>query len=384
MKQGVIGGVLALGLGQMALAEAPKVVADIAPVHSLVAQVMKGVGEPSLLIQPEVSPHGYAMRPSEARSLQNADVVFWIGHELTPQLEDPIETIASKARSEELVDAKGLIQMGFRETAVFGDDDHDDHGHGEHDDHEDHADHGDHADHDDHHDEHDDHAKHDEHDHDEHDHDEHAEESHDHDAHEEHANEDGHDHDEHAEAGHDDHGHQAHDHDGLDPHVWLDPENGRAMLAHIAAVLAEVDPDNADTYRANAAEARVQLAVLIEETQARLLPLQDRGFVVFHDAYHYFEERFGLEAVGSILLADASAASAARLADIREAMQERGVVCVFTEPQFNPKIVRAVTEGADLASAEMDPHGVSLEQGPGLYPELIRALATSAETCLKG
>ncbi|MEQ9692998.1 zinc ABC transporter substrate-binding protein [Shimia sp. SDUM112013] len=359
MKQVILGLLAGTALTTGAMAEAPRVVADIAPVHSLVARVMEGVGKPSLLIRPETSPHNYAMRPSEAKALQEADLIFWIGHELTPRLEKNIETIGQNAISVELIGTPGLVTLSFRENPVFelteegheGHDDHaehkhDDHGHGDHDDHAEHKDeaHG--------HDDHDGHSKHNDHT------DEHGDHK----------------------DGHHDH---AHDHDGTDPHIWLDPQNAVAMTAAIADALAKADPDNASTYAANAQAAEQELGDMIAELKAVLAPVEDKPFVVFHDAYHYFENRFGLEAAGAILVGDAASPSAGRLAELRDAMQERQVVCVFAEPQFDPKLVKAVAEGVNIRSVELDPLGVGQTQGATLYTGMVRSMATDIAGCLK-
>ena len=336
MKAWVLGGVAAMGLtAGAAMAETPRVVADIAPVQSLVAQVMQGVGAPSLLVPQGVSPHGYTMRPSEAQALQAADVVFWVGQMLTPGLDETFATLAPEAIKVELVEAEGMTLLEFREKAVFDAHEHDGHdAHG-------HDDHG--------------HDGHDDHGHDEHEHD---------------------DHDDH---GHDDHGH---DHaGGMDPHVWLDPENGRAMLAAIAETLAGVDPENAATYRANAEAARGALESLMAEARDELAPVRERGFVVFHDAYQYFENRFGLTGAGALLKADADAPSAARLKEIEHIMEERGVVCVFSEPQFNDKIIRTIA--GDAKVAELDPIGISHEVGPMLYTDVIATMAETFAGCLR-
>lgn len=355
MKAWVMGGVAAMGLTGAAMAEAPKVVADIAPVQSLVAQVMQGVGAPSLLIPQGVSPHGYSMRPSEARALQAADVVFWVGPMLTPGLDETFETLAPEAIKIELVEAEGITLLEFRDAAVFeehietetgsnmAENDHDEHK-DEHDDHDDHKD--EHEDHDDHKDEHE--------------------------GHDDHKDE----HEDHADHDHDDHDHEG----GMDPHVWLDPENGRVMLAAIAETLAKADPENAATYRANAEAARAELSDMIASVAAELEPVKDRSFIVFHDAYHYFENRFDLTGAGSLLKGDAEAPSAARLKEIEHAMEERNVVCVFSEPQFNDKIIRAIAGDAKIA--EIDPIGVTQEAGAGLYAGVINGVAEAFIGCL--
>lgn len=383
---------LAALLGTTALADAPRVAVDIAPVHSIVAAVMEGVGTPDLIVSPGASPHGYSMRPSEARALDAADLVVWVGHGLTPWLEGPVDTLGSEAEHIELMDLPATLRMDIREGATFaahdhghGEEAHDDHDHDKHDheeaghddhDHEEHAhddhDHEEHA-HDDHgHDEdkHDDHgheeASHDEHAHDEHDHEEHAHEEDKHDDH-------GHD-----EASHDDHGH-AHA-DGIDPHAWLDPQNAVIWAAAIAEELGHLDPDNAQVYADNAAAFKSEINSLTEEVQQELQPVAGKPFIVFHDAYQYFETRFGIAAVGAISASDAEDPSPRRIAELREEVESLDAVCALTEPQFNPGIVNAL---GDVNLGEVDPLGVSIETGPDLYATLIRNMATSLSACLK-
>ncbi len=338
-------------MGGTAIAETPNVVADISPVHSLVARVMQGVGEPALIIQHGASPHGYNLRPSEAAALQDADLVFWIGEDLTPWLEDDLETLAEGASVTTLMESDGTKLLDFREGALFEAHDHD---HDQHDDH-----HDEHAEDD----EHDDHAHDDEHaDHDDHD-----------DDHEDHADHD--DHDDHA--GHDDHAHGDHD-----PHAWLSPQNASTWLNVIAAQLSAADPDNAGTYFANAAAGRAELETLVAEVNATLAPLRGGSFIVFHDAYQYFESDFDFPASGAISLGDASDPSPARIAEIQDRVRSEGINCVLAEPQFNPGIVATVLDGTDANTGVIDPHGASLEPGATLYPELIKSMATTLADCL--
>ena len=369
------------------------VVASIKPVHSLVAAVMKGVGEPDLIVEGAGSPHNYALKPSQARELENADVVFWVGHNLEAFLEKPLEAIATKAKVVELIDAHGLNKLSFREGGAFDahDHDHEEHGHDEHA----HADekHDDHA-HDEH--KHDEHAhadeKHDDHAHDEHKHDEHAHDEHKHDAHghEDHAHKDekhdDHAHDEHAhdEHKHDDHGHEEHAHgEGeFDPHVWLDPVNAKALVHEIEEALVAADPEHAATYEANAAAISKQLDALLSELSADLASVQGKPFVVFHDAYQNFENRFGLTAVGSITVSPEVMPGAERISELREKVQGLSATCVFSEPQFEPKLVGTVTEGTDAKTGVLDPLGASIADGPDLYFTLIRNMAESFKTCL--
>lgn len=375
-------------MGGTAIADVPNVAVDIAPVHSLVARVMDGVGTPSLIVQPGASPHGYSLRPSEASALQDADLVFWIGEDLTPWMEDAVETLATNASVTTLLEVDDITLLDFREGALFEAHDHD---HGE-----EHAD-GDEHDHDEHGDEH---ADGDEHDHDEHG-DEHAEgDEHDHHG-DEHAKDDDHDHgEEHAEGekhGHDDHGdehadhdhdehdhddHAGHDHGEHDPHAWLSPANASVWLNVIAGQLSAADPENAGTYFANAAAAREEMEALSAEINATLDPVRGGSFIVFHDAYQYFETDFEFPASGAISLGDASDPSPARIAEIQGRIAEEGIDCVLAEPQFNPGIVATVLDGTEASTGVIDPLGASLEPGPALYPQLIRDMAGTLADCL--
>jgi zinc transport system substrate-binding protein len=344
-------------MGGTAFADAPRVAVDIAPVHSLVARVMEGVATPDLIVQPGASPHEYSLRPSEAAALQDANLVFWIGSGLTPWLADTIETLASDAAVTELLEANGTIELEFREGALFeAHDDHDDH---EEDDHADEK----HAD-----------EKHDDHADGEHADGEHADEGHDDHADEKHADEG---HDDHEAAGHDEHDHGAHD-----PHAWLSPKNAMTWLNVIAGQLSAADPDNADAYFANAAAGRAEIEVLIGEVTATLDPVRDGRFIVFHDAYQYFEMDFDFPASGAISIGDASDPSPARIVEIQGRIAEQGIDCVLAEPQFNPGLVATVLEGTEAQTGILDPLGSDLEPGSALYPQLIRNLSTALAGCM--
>ncbi|WP_417586687.1 zinc ABC transporter substrate-binding protein [Pararhodobacter oceanensis] len=345
-------------MGGTAIAEVPRVATDIAPVHSLVAQVMDGVGTPGLIVQPGASPHEYALRPSEAAALQDADLVFWVSPELTPWLAGAIETLAGNATVTELLEADGTIKYDFREGALF-----EAHVHGEHENHDhdghDHDEHAHDGEHDDHHD-HDDHGGHDDH----HDHDDHAG----HDDHDDHSDHEGHDHD-------------AHHHES-DPHAWLSPQNAATWLNVIAAQLSAADPDNAGVYFANAAAGRAELEALTVEVSAVLDPVRGGRFIAFHDAYQYFERAFDFPASGAISISHASDPSPARIAEIQGRIANEGINCVMSEPQFNPGLVATVLDGAEADTAVLDPLGSDLTPGPLLYPQLIRNLAATLADCL--
>lgn len=157
--------------------------------------------------------------------------------------------------------------------------------------------------------------------------------------------------------------------------------NAARWLGGIAAELARLDPENAAIYAANAQAAQAELATLQADIAARMAKLSG-DFVVFHDAYHYFEARFDIEAAGAISLSDASDPGPARVAEIRDLVAETGIQCVFVEPQFNRGIVDAVFEGTGVRIGVIDPIGANLAPGPGLYPALLDAMAHSFESCL--
>ncbi|AXT36904.1 zinc transporter (plasmid) [Phaeobacter sp. LSS9] len=332
-----------------AFAEVPAVATDITPVHGLVSRVMQGVGTPDLVVPPGASPHSHSMRPSEARALDQADFVFWVGPMLTPWLEGPIATLASDATVIALLDAEATQQLMVRESVQFGQGHHDGHS-------------------DDHHDGHDD-------DHADDDHDGHDDEHHDGD----HAVEHDKDHD--AETAHaDEHGH-SHEAGSLDPHAWLMAENGSAWLQVIAEALAAADPENAALYMRNAAEGQAEIATAAAEIATKLDVVAGKPFVVFHDAYQYFETGFGIEAAAAISLSDASDPSPARIAEVRTIVQEMKVRCVLSEPQFNSGLVATVLDGTDAGTAVVDPLGVTLEPGPQFYPQLLTSVGEAIAGC---
>jgi len=282
------------------------VVASIKPIHSLVAAVMGDTGKPDLLVKGAGSPHTYSLRPSEARMLEGAKVVFWVGDELETFLTKPLESLAANATVVTLSETQGLTLLDVREGGSF-----------------------------EHHD-------------------------HDHDAHEDHD----------------------HDHGSKDMHLWLDPENARVIVKQVAKTLSEADPTNASTYEQNAEAVDQRLATLIEETNARLASVKEKRFIVFHDAYHYFEDRFGLQPAGSISVNPEAPPSAQRVKEIQEKIASANAACVFAEPQFEPRIVTVVTEGTNTKAGQLDPLGANLEDGPDLYFNLIESLATSFVDCM--
>ncbi|HEX8044395.1 zinc ABC transporter substrate-binding protein ZnuA [Rhizobium sp.] len=297
--------------GATMAADAPDVVVSIKPIHSLVAAIMDGVATPDLIVDGAASPHTYALKPSNAKALEAAKVVFWVGPGMEAFLEKPLSALGANALVVELDKAPGITKLKFREGGAFE------------------------------------------------------------------AHDDG---DEHAEST--DHDHHDHDHEEFDTHLWLDPHNAKAMAAEITTTLVAADPANALTYEANQKALDDGLDALDAEITATLAPVKSKPFIVFHDAYQYFERRYGVRVAGSITVSPESIPGAQRISEIHGKVAELGATCVFAEPQFEPKLVNVVLEGTSAKSGVLDPEAATLPQGPDLYFDLMRGIANSLKTCL--
>ena len=309
-----------------------KVVASIKPIHSLASYLMDGIGKPGLIVDGYASPHGFALKPSHAKMLQEADIIFWVGEDLENFLEKPLKSVAKKAEKIELLEIKGLNKLKFRERNIF--EGHEDHGHKE--------------------DGHDDHAKKED-DHDDHGHDEdgHKEDEHKEDGHDDH----GHDDDGHKEDGHDDHGHEGHAHGEFDPHIWLDPMNAKVILKEMTEHLIENDQKNASKYKDNLNKALKDLDKLNKKIKSDLN--KDFKSIVFHDAYQYFEKRYNVNVLGAFTVNTDVLPGAEQLSEIREIIEHDKVTCIFSEPQFNPDIINAVAKDMDIKTGVLDPLGAT-------------------------
>ena len=315
-----------------------KVVASIKPIHSLASYLMDGVGKPKLIVDGYASPHGFSLKPSHAKMLQEADIVFWVGEDIENFLVKPLGSIAKNAEKIELLDIKGLKKLKFRERNVF--EGHDDHGHKE--------------------DDHDDHAK--------------KEDGHD----DEHKDEHGHD-DDHKKDGHDEHGHEGHAHGEFDPHIWLDPLNAKVILKEMTKHLIENDQMNASVYKDNLKKANKDLDKLVKQVKSELN--KDFKSIVFHDAYQYFEKRFKVNVLGAFTVNTDVLPGAEQLKEIREIIKHDNVTCVFSEPQFNPDIINAVAKDMNISTGVLDPLGATLTPGKNLYFDLIKNMSKSFKGC---
>jgi zinc transport system substrate-binding protein len=263
-----------------------------------VAGVMEGVSAPDVLIKGGGSLHAYTLRPSEAETLNQADVVFWIGPSFETFLAKPLAALAAKAQAVVLADAPGVTMLPARAGGVWATADH------------------------------------------------------------------------------------AHDQGRMDGHVWLSPANSKAMVTAIARVLSARDPANAARYNANAGVVIGKLSALDAELHLKLAPVKAKPFVVFHDAYQYFEASYGLNAAGSITVTPDRAPGARRVAEIKTKVNSLGRTCIFSEPQFEPKLVQTVVGETRAKTGVLDPEGSTLPQGPDLHLTLMRNLADGLVACL--
>ena len=300
----------------------PRVVVSIKPLHSLVAGVMQGVGEPQLLVKGGGSPHGYTLRPSEALALADAQLIVLVGTELEGFMQKPLATLASNARQLALAEEMASQLLPAREGGSW----------------ERHLQH-------------------------------HAETR--------------------DETHPEDHGHHEetlkHEHEAeeLDPHLWLNPLLAKQVVILVRDALSDIDPGRKDLYARNAARILQQLDLLHTELQTLLTPVKDVPYLVFHDAYQYFEAAYGLNAVGSITVDPERRPGVRRVREIREKINRLGARCLFSEPQFESSLVATIIEGSGTKTAILDPLGADLSQGPEAYFQLLKNLAENLRNGLE-
>ena len=300
--------------GSLAANAEIKVVTTIKPLHSLISNVMDGVGEPSLIIEGSTSPHSFVLKPSHAKMIEQADIIFWIGEDIETFMEKPLESIAKNAKKISFMELTSIEKLKFREENIFDHDDHDDHGHGEKKDHDDHGD-----------------------------------------------------------------GHEGHHHGEFDAHIWLDPANAKEMLHEIAHELADLDPSNASKYESNADQAIMSIDKMIKEIDGNIN--KDAKFIVFHDAYQYFEKRFGVMTAGALTLNTDVLPGAKQISEIQEVIAERDIKCIFSEPQFNPKIIETIAKDTGINTGVLDPLGSIFDANKMQYFKLINDLGNKLKDC---
>jgi zinc transport system substrate-binding protein len=320
IKKSILFGTALLFSSFSAIAEI-KVVTTIKPIHSLVSGVMDGVSNPTLIIEGSNSPHNFSLKPSHAKMLEEANIVFWIGEDLEIFMEKPLNSLAKNAVQISFMDLKSIEKLKFREM-----NDHDDNGHKD----DDHDDHG----HDDHHG---------------------------------HEDED------------DDSSHDGHNHGEFDAHIWLDPVNAKVMISEIAHELSELDPSNKSNYEKNAEKMISSFDDLIDRVST-IVP-NNPSFIVFHDAYQYFENRFNIKSAGALTLNPEVLPGAKQIAEIQELIEHDNVKCIFSEPQYNPKIIEMLSADMKVSTSVLDPLGADINAGPKMYNNLILQIANSLKDC---
>ena len=307
IKKSILFGITLLFSSFSAIAEI-KVVTTIKPIHSLVSGVMDGVSNPTLIIEGSNSPHNFSLKPSHAKMLEEADIVFWIGEDLESFMEKPLNSLAKNAVQISFMDLKSIEKLKFREMSDHGHDDH--HGHEDED---------------------------------------------------------------------DDSNHDGHDHGEFDAHIWLDPMNAKAMVSEISHELSELDPSNKSHYEKNAEKLISSLDDLIERVSTTVP--KNPSFIVFHDAYQYFENRFNIKAAGALTLNPDVLPGAKQISEIQELIEHDSVKCIFSEPQYNPKIVEMLSADMNVSTSILDPLGAYIEVGPKMYINLILEIASSLKDC---
>lgn len=273
-----------------------RVLATIKPVHALASGVMLGAGAPELLIGGAASVHSYSFKPSDARKIANATLIFEIGPDLETYLNAPIKNL-SHGKVVALAMATGVVRLPAREGGLWQ--------------------------------------------------------------------------------------HEADHHAPYDPHLWLDPQNAIAMTRAIAAALKAADPARGTLYTNNADRQIAALTRLDQDIKKQILPVKNRRYIVFHDAYQYFERRYGLAPSGSVAVAPDRPVGPQRLSVLRQTIRDGGAICLFREPQFPPKLIDTLTEGRAIRVGVLDPLGADIPPGAALYPTLLRQLAQSLSKCLQ-
>ena len=348
-------------------ADVPQVAVTVSPVHSLVAGLMHDVGAPQLLIAPGQSPHSAPLKPSQAKMLQRADLIIWVGEALESRMAKAIDARRPHARVVTMLDEPQIFLLRGLDEEGDGD------GHGDRvADNDEHGDHSDHSDHDEHADEHSD-----EHGHDDGHDDDHADE-HDHgDGHDDHS-------DSHSKtaAADEHHEHDHHDHAVIDPHIWLSVDNARAMVRIIAHELIALDSQNRARYLANQKRLLAKLNSFEKTLRAKIEPIADAPYLVYHDAYRYFEREFNLHSLGAVVLGAHRPPGVKRAREVLQMMRGEGVRCVFREPQFSPKLVQALAAEGDVRIGVLDPLGAQLPPGEDAWFALLDNLAESLRDCL--
>ncbi|MCB1851594.1 MAG: zinc ABC transporter substrate-binding protein [Gammaproteobacteria bacterium] len=298
---------------------APEVVVSIKPVHSLIAGVMAGIGVPDLLVRGSQSPHNLHLSPSDVRKLSRADLVLWVGRGLESALAKVLLVTVGESRILTLISLPGMQLLPLRQGGVW----------------------------------------------DRHSHTENSDERGGHEA----VQQEG--------------GHNASPERNANSHIWLSPFNAGRIVETAVAALSRIDPENSDQYRRNGGAVLARIHRMDLAIGQRLSAVSGMPYVVFHDAYAYFEHHYGLNAVGTVTVNPEHLPGARSIQQLRSRIQSLGARCVFSEPQFEPGVVRTLLEGSEARAGRLDPLGVEIPAGPDAYFIMMEKLADALLDCLE-
>ncbi|MDB2700041.1 zinc ABC transporter substrate-binding protein [Alphaproteobacteria bacterium] len=323
--------------------ETTGVISTIQPINSLVSAVIGNTGKSITIIPSEQSPHDFKLKPSDVKVLQNGNIIFYVSNHLESSITKVFKNLPKNIKLINLMEESGVNHLAIRDNDAW--ERHDHHGHDDHDDHDKHG------------------KKHDDHD----DHEKHGKKHDDHDDHEKHGKK------------HDDHDdHEKED----DVHVWLSPDNAIKIVKKVNKVLSLYFPENSKIYNDNTTKFIDKIRNLKMELVKELSPIKNKPYIVFHDAYQYFEKTFELNAVGSVALEGDIASSPKQISFIKDKIVKSKALCVFQEPQFDSKLVKIVVEGTDAKIGTLDPLGVNISKNKDFYLQLITNMAKSLKECL--
>jgi len=310
--------------------ETTGVISTIQPINSLVSAVIGNTGKSITIIPSEQSPHDFKLKPSDVKVLQNGNIIFYVSNHLESSITKVFKNLPKNIKLINLMEESGVNHLAIRDNDAW--ERHDHHGHDDHDDHDKHG------------------KKHDDHD----DHDKHGKK---HDDHDDHEKED-------------------------DVHVWLSPDNAIKIVQKVNKVLSLYFPENSKIYNDNTTKFIDKIRNLKMELVKELSPIKNKPYIVFHDAYQYFEKTFELNAVGSVALEGDIASSPKQISFIKDKIVKSKALCVFQEPQFDSKLVKIVVEGTDAKIGTLDPLGVNISENKDFYLQLITNMAKSLKECL--
>ena len=323
--------------------ETTGVISTIQPINSLVSAIIGNTGKSITIIPSEQSPHDFKLKPSDVKVLQNGNIIFYVSNHLESSITKVLKNLPKNIKLINLMEESGVNHLAIRDNDAW--ERHDHHGHDDHDVHDKHG------------------KKHDDHD----DHDKHGKKHDDHDDHDKHGKK----HD-----GHDDHEKED------DVHVWLSPDNAIKIVQKVNKVLSLYFPENSKIYNDNTTKFIDKIRNLKMELVKELSPIKNKPYIVFHDAYQYFEKTFELNAVGSVALDGDIASSPKQISFIKDKIVKSKALCVFQEPQFDSKLVKIVVEGTDAKIGTLDPLGVNISENKDFYLQLITNMAKSLKECL--